>query len=94
MFEQLLREIEAKLDPGGSFYAFIDGWFTMLQASVADAQNAIASTISDSQAAIQASISNAQAAMLINLAIIEAKLDPGGSFYTFVDNFVHSLTLG
>lgn len=106
---QEVISIEAKLDPGGSFYNFIDGWFTTLQASVADAQIFIASAISDSQAAIQTSISDAQGAILVEIGVlqsslesrlndtqqevlsIEAKLDQGGTFHSFVDLWFTSI---
>ena len=101
-----LNAIEAKLDAGGTFYTFVNDWFTTIGGKL-DAIKTKTETINWTEvAAIGAKLDNStyglQAiktaidAINVNVdltpvlnatAEIEAKLDAGGTFYTFVNDW-------
>lgn len=49
-----VEAIEAKLDLGGSFYNFVNGWFGTIQTGITDAQNAIAAEIDEIETKLDA----------------------------------------
>jgi len=77
-------DIEEKLDVGGTFYTFVDNWFATIEGYVQDINWA---DITDIKAKTDTINWLDITAIWDEVYAIELKLDVGGTFYTFVDDW-------
>jgi len=71
-----IAKIQANLDSGGTFYTFVDEWFTTIKTAIDDIKAKTDTIVWSDITDIKTEVTN-----------IEAKLDVNGTFYTFVNNW-------